>query len=444
MFSFRATYLATLLMVLGGTSHGMDLQQAFENALEQDSTIRAARAALSSGLERLPQAKSQLLPTIQANVSRNFSNTDITSPNSLGVDTTTNTIFASLGKTVALRQPLINPQRYFQYEQAKDLVLDAKATYQRSLQELVIRVSSAYMDTLLAKDQLALVRAQKQYYSTMMDAARMALRAGSGTRTDIDDAQARFDMTLAWELEAQQNVNYTRQTLELMINQSAGDLSGLNIEHFASLPRELLPLEEWLALAQANSPEIHSLIARRGAADKEVSKAKSGHSPTLDGVLQWSDSSNENITRLNSRFVTSSAGVQLVIPLYQGGYVNSVVRQALAERYRVEETLEATRRDLRLRVHKEYRGVTEGAMKISALEQAVRSAEQLVVSTGNSSRAGVRTVLDVLMAQQQLAMAKRDLAQSRYAYLMSRLRLNVLAGKDIHAAIQDILVAFKP
>jgi outer membrane protein/protease secretion system outer membrane protein len=197
-------------------------------------------------------------------------------------------------------------------------------------------------------------------------------------------------------------------------------------------------------LAQANSPEIHSLIARRDAADKEISKAKSGHLPTLDGVLQWSDSSNENITRLNSRFVTSSVGVQLVIPLYQGGYVNSVVRQALAEKDRVEETLEATRRDLRLRVHKEYRGVTEGAMKISALEQAVRSAEQLVVSTGNSSRAGVRTLLDVLMAQQQLAMAKRDLAQSRYSYLMSRLRLNVLVGKDIPTAIQDIRVAFKP
>ena len=169
-----------------------------------------------------------------------------------------------------------------------------------------------------------------------------------------------------------------------------------------------------------------------------------GHAPTLDGVMQWSDSSNENLTRLNSRFVTSSVGVQLVVPIFQGGYVNSVVRQAQAEKTRAEEALEATRRDLSLRVHKEYRGVTEGDLRVRALEQAVRSAEQLSISTAKSRQAGVRTALDVLMAEQQLAMAKRDLAQSRYVYLQSRLRLQVLAGKDVLGTIQEIDRAFKP
>jgi len=137
-------------------------------------------------------------------------------------------------------------------------------------------------------------------------------------------------------------------------------------------------------------------------------------------------------------------GIQLVVPIYQGGYVNSQVRQAVADKTRSEEALEATRRDLNLRVHKEYRGVTEGVLKVRALEQAVRSAEQLVISTNKSKSAGVRTMLDVLNAEQQLAQVKRDLVQARYLYLMARLRLASLVGKAPLEAITEVAQAFNP
>jgi outer membrane protein/protease secretion system outer membrane protein len=172
--------------------------------------------------------------------------------------------------------------------------------------------------------------------------------------------------------------------------------------------------------------------------------AQSGHAPTLEGALQWSDSGNENVTRLNSRFVNSSASVQLVVPIFQGGYVNSQVRQAVADKIRAEEALEATRRDLGLRVHKEYRGVTEGELKVLALEQAVRSAEQLLVSTTRSRQAGVRTALDVLNVEQQLATVSRDLMQARYVSLISRLRLYALTGKDPKESIEELARAFGP
>jgi len=210
----------------------------------------------------------------------------------------------------------------------------------------------------------------------------------------------------------------------------------------ANLPTDLPALASWLELAQANSPEIQSLVARLAAADKEISKAKSGHAPMVDGVVQWNDSGNENVTRLNSRFVTTSVGVQLVVPIFQGGYVNSQVRQAVADKTRMEEALEATRRDLNLRVHKEHRGVTEGVLKVRALEQAVRSSEQLVQSTTKSKQAGVRTTLDILNAEQQLAQAKRDLVQARYLYLMARLRLASLVGKSPLEAITEVAQAF--
>ena len=438
------TCLALAVAALGTAASGMGLQEAYDKALVQDATIRASRAALESGLERLPQARAQLLPSVQASVGRNNNNLDTTAPNFLGQESTTNSKYYSFGKTVALRQPLFNLQRYFQYEQAKDLVADAQAMHQRDQQELAVRVGGAYMDALLTKDQLRLVQAQKQQYSTMVDAARKALAGGSGTRTDIDDAQARLDMAIASELEAQQNVEYTRRQLEILVNENVGALQELHAQGLARLPGNLAPLEDWLAYANDKSPEVLSLIARRDAAEKQIRMAQSGHAPTLDGVLQWSDSGNENVTRLNSRFVNSAAGVQLTVPIFQGGYVNSQVRQALAEKTRAEEALEAVRRDLGLRVHKEYRGVTEGALKVRALEQAVRSAQELLQSTLKSRQAGVRTTLDVLYAEQQLAMASRDLMQTRYVTLVSRLRLYALSGKDPREAIEEVARAFGP
>ena len=438
------TCLALAVAALGTAASGMGLQEAYDKALVQDATIRASRAALESGLERLPQARAQLLPSVQASVGRNNNNLDTTAPNFLGQETTTNSKYYSFGKTVALRQPLFNLQRYFQYEQAKDLVADAQATHQRDQQELAVRVGGAYMEALLTKDQLRLVQAQKQQYTVLVDAARKALAGGSGTRTDIDDAQARLDMAIASELEAQQNVEYTRRQLEILVNENVGALQELHAQGLARLPATLAPLEDWLAYANDKSPEVLSLIARRDAAEKQIRMAQSGHAPTLDGVLQWSDSGNENVTRLNSRFVNSSAGVQLTVPIFQGGYVNSQVRQALAEKTRAEEALEAVRRDLGLRVHKEYRGVTEGALKVRALEQAVRSAQELLQSTLKSRQAGVRTTLDVLNAEQQLVMASRDLMQSRYLTLVSRLRLYALSGKDPREAIEEVGRAFGP
>jgi protease secretion system outer membrane protein len=439
---FRKTCFALAVSLAASAASSMTLLEAYQMALEQDSTIRASRAALESGRERLPQARSQLLPSVQANLGRNRNNLDTTSPNFLGQETTTNSTYYSYGKTVSLRQPLFNAQRYFQYEQAKDQVADAEATHQRDLQELIVRVGGAYMEALLTEDQLKLVLAQKQQYTTMVDAAQKMLKAGSGTRTDIDDAQARLDMAVASELEARQNREYTRRQLEILVNQPVGDLSALNLSGLANLPTDLPALESWLELAQANSPEIQALTARVAAADKEISKAKSGHAPMVDGVVQWNDSGNENVTRLNSRFVTTSVGVQLVVPIFQGGYVNSQVRQAVADKTRMEEALEATRRDLNLRVHKEHRGVTEGVLKVRALEQAVRSTEQLVQSTTKSKLAGVRTTLDILNAEQQLAQAKRDLVQARYMYLMARLRLAALVGKSPLEAITEVAQDF--
>ena len=419
----------------------MDLRQIYQAALAQDATIRASRAAADAGRERLPQARAGLMPSVSASVGRNNNNLDTTTPNILGIPTTTNDQYFSDNKTLQLRQPLVNMQRWLQFEQAKFVVDEVEATLDRDLQNLVVRVSGSYFEALMTDEQLELVLAQKSTYTAMLDAAKKGLAAGSGTRTDIDDAQARLDMAVAQELEARQNQDLTRRQLQMLVNAPVGAVAKLNVSALKLEGPQPANLETWTTKAEQNSPEIKALQARLEAARKEVRKAQAGHLPTLDAVAQWSNSGSENTTRINSRFENKTLGLQLNVPIFSGGYVNSTIRQAVAEQIRAEESLEALRRDLGVRVHKEYRGVSEGVMRVRALEQAARSADQMLKSTQMSMKAGSRTQLDVLNAQQQYTMALRDLAQARYIYLLSKIKLASLAGDDASASVNEVNVS---
>ena len=425
-------------MTVSAQASALDFKQVYQAALEQDATIRASRAAADSGRERLPQARAGLMPQVSASAGRNFNSLDTTSPNILGELGTINDRYFSDNKSVQLRQPLVNMQRWLQFEQAKSMVAETEATLDRDLQNLVVRVAGAYFEYLMSDEQLELVLAQKKMYTSLVDAAKKGIAAGSGTRTDIDDAQARLDMATAQELEARQNQDQTRRQLEVLINQPVASVAKLNVPALKLVGPVPASLDEWTSRAEKNSPEIKAMQARLEAARREVSKSQAGHLPTLDAVAQWSNSGSENITRINSRYENKSIGLQLNVPLFSGGYVNSTIRQAVAEQTRAEETLEALRRDLGVRVHKEFRGVSEGVMRVRALEQAVRSADQMMKSTQMSLKAGSRTQLDVLNAQQQYTMALRDLAQARFVYLMSKVKLASLAGDDAVASVDDV------
>jgi outer membrane protein/protease secretion system outer membrane protein len=443
LIKLKTTFVCSLCLSLltfnaFAQSEVINLKQVYEAALKKDASIKASRAAAESGREKLPQARAGLLPQISASAGRNNNNLDTTAPNILGNLSTTNDQYYSDSRSVQLRQPLMNMQRWLQFQQAKSIVDEVEANLDRDLQNLVVRVAGAYFETLLSDEQLELVLAQKTLYSALVDAAKKGFAAGSGTRTDVDDAQSRLDMALAMELEARQNQDLTRRQLQLLIDQPVAQLAKLNVRALKLSPPEPASLDQWTQKAEQASPEIKAMQARLEQARREVSKSQAGHLPTLDAVAQWSNSGSDNITRINSRYENKSIGLQLNIPIYTGGYVNSTIRQAVAEQTRAEESLEALRRDLGVRVHKEYRGVSEGVMRVRALEQAARSAEQMMKSTQMSFKAGSRTQLDVLNAQQQYTMALRDLTQARFVYLMSKVKLAALSGDDAVASVDEV------
>jgi outer membrane protein, protease secretion system len=407
----------------------IDLAEAYRLALVQDATIRASRAAADAGRERLPQARAQFLPNISISSSRNRNDLDTTAPDVRGIESTSRDLYNSANDTLTIRQPIFRKQLAAQYRQAQAQVEDANANLERDEQNLVMRVAQAYFEALHADEQLLLVGLQKTAYTAQVDAARKGFAAGSGTRTDIDEAQARLDLAIAQELEARQGVDLTRRRLQVIINQPITQpLAPVDVRKIQLTPPSPVNVEDWTLLAETASPEIQSAKAQVEAARAEVDKARAGHYPTLDAVAQLSRSNSENVTRLSSRFTNKQIGVQLSIPIFQGGYVNSQVREALANLERGENKLEELRRDLGVRVHDQYRGVAQGVLKVRAFEQAVRSNEQLAISSRRSFEAGARTRIDILNAEQQAGEARRDLAQARFQYLLARVRLKALAG----------------
>ncbi|WP_372826161.1 TolC family outer membrane protein [Polaromonas sp.] len=422
----------------------LDLQQAYEAALAEDASIRATRAATDARRERVPQARAQLLPNLSASVSRNRNNLESTTPNFQGNPVTTNIRYGSGSDALTLRQPIFRMVQVADYRQAQAQVDDANAILERELQNVAVRVSGAYFEALLTAEQLALVQAQKTAYTTQLDAARKRLAAGAGTRTDIDEARAALDLNVAQELEARQNVDFTRRQLQTLINRPIDHLAVLDAQKMQLVAPTPNRVEDWIERAEATSPEIQSLKAQLEAARYEVEKAQAGHFPTLDVVAQWSRNDSDTVTSVNNRYTNKSIGLQLNVPIFAGGYVNSQVRQALAEQERVGQALEALRRDLGVRLHREFRGVTEGVLKVRALEQAVRSTEQVVLSNRRSFEAGSRTLVDTLNAEQQKVSAQRDLAQARFVYLISRVRLQALAGGPKTEVIDQVNGWLKP
>lgn len=409
---------------------GLDLRQSYEAAVKNDATIRASRATAEATRERLPQARAQRLPNVSLNVTRNYNDLETKTHNFYGQPTTLQNQYYSGNQNLTVRQPLYRPFVHALVQQAEAQIDDANASLERDEQGLVVRVSEAYFDALLARSQLELVVAQKVSYAAQLDAAKKSLIAGSGTRTDVDDAQAHVDMVLAQELEARQNLEFTQRRIEVLIGQPTGILSDLDVTRFQPALPVPSDVQQWITLAEDASPELQSMKAQVEAARLEIDKAQSGHKPTLDAVAQWARSSSDSVSSVNTRYDQRYVGLQLSMPLYSGGQVNSAVRQAVAGHERAREVLEATRLDLGVRVHREFRAVSEGVLRIAALEQAVRSTELAVQSNRKSFEAGSRTTLDVFNAEQQKTAALRDLAQARYVYLVSRMRLQSLAGQD--------------
>lgn len=421
-----AAALAVALATGAAPAFGLDLLQSYELALSNDAQLRAARARAEAGREQVPQAIAGLLPNVGANYSRGEVDQDRTSS---GV--TQSLRYPTDSLTVQVVQPLYRKAGFARLDEARAQVAGSEATLERDTQDMGSRVVAAYFDALFQRDRLRLTQAQIANTDAQLRSARMALAAGTGTRTDIDELQARLDVLQADQIQVLQAIDASSQQLQVFIGQPVEALATIREQTLSLDAFEPGELTAWQDRALESSPEIRALEARTKQAQAAVDVARSGHHPTLDMVIRYSDSRSDTPALvgpggfdIKSTFV----GVQAQLPLYAGGRVNSEVREALARADEAREQLAFSRQDIGVKVRREHNAVREGIARVRALERALASAEQVVTSNRKGVQAGTRTTLDVLKVEQDLFNTQVELARARYNLLVAWGRLNGLAG----------------
>src|SRR3990170_1558634 len=419
-----------LLVTLLGASNwaqAADLLETFRAAQANDPVFSAARAARQAGLEKLPQGRSTLLPSVNLSANSTLNDQTTLYPTPPFPGASGNRRYNSHGYGVNLVQPLFRQQNWRAYTESELQVVQAEAQFRIAEQDLVLRVAQAYFDVLIAQDSVQLAAAQKTAISEQLEQARRNFDVGSATITDTLEAQARFDLTGAQQIAVQNDLEIKRRALQQLINAMPQDLKPLGKEFKLEAPQPA-DMEKWVDDAQLNNPQIAAARAAAELAEKEVARNRGGHYPTLDLVANYSKSYANGGTFGATDTTGKSVGVQLNMPLFQGGAVNSRWREAEANRERGKQELENARRSAATQTRQAYLGVASGIAQVQALQQALASSENVLEASKLGQEVGVRTNLDVLNAQQQLFATRRDLYQSQYNYLISQLRLKAAVG----------------
>jgi outer membrane protein len=427
--------LATLLALFASTAGAADLLDILRRAQVSDASYAAARASWQAAQEKIPQGLALLLPNASITGSTAYNDRQLHFRN--GIDASGRFNNNAIGVTVT--QPLFRLQNKIQYDQAKVQVAQADAQLSAALEDLILRVAQAYFDILLAQDNVELAGAQKIAIGEQLAQAKRNFEVGTATITDTHEAQARYDLITAQEIAAINELEIRKRALQQIIGTEAPPVAPLG-PNLKLTPPEPGGMDEWVQAALANSYQVQIQRAAEEFAVKEVERNRAAHYPTLDVVGSYTDSGtgsgNQGGPGNDTR--QGAIGLQFAFPLYQGGGVNSRVREALSNLERARQDLENARRNVALNTRQAFLGVTSGIAQVQALQSAVVSSQSQLDSTRLGQEVGVRTGVDVLNAQQQLYSARRDLAQARYNYILNILRLQAAAGSLDEADVAEV------
>jgi outer membrane protein len=433
--------LAILLsaFIFAGSVAAADLLQVYRAALAYDAQYAAARATAEAGREKQPQALAGLLPTVAAtgNTFGNDASFDTRlSGNPRSVSTRNR--FNSNAYNVNLTQPLFRWQNFVQYDQSRLLVMQAEASFAQAGQDLILRVAQAYFDVLVAIEKLRAVQATRTAIAQQLEQARKNFEVGTATITDTYESQSRFDLATAQQIAAENELEVKRYALRVLVGRDPGELNRLKSDAVMAAPQPA-SMDPWVEAAERDSFLVQAQEAAAEAASKAVEINRAGHYPTVDVVANYGQNNGPGQSGLGSIDTTTrQIGLQVNIPIFQGGAVNSRTREAAARRDAERASLDNVRRTSALNARQAYLGVVNGLAEVRALEAALLSSLSSLESNRLGYEVGVRINIDVLNAENQVLVTRRDLARARYDTLQNQLKLKAAVGTLSEADVERI------
>jgi len=416
----------SLLLLFSSSLSAQNLLDTYHLALQNDPVLRQSLANKMAVSENKDQSVARLLPSVSFNATTgmNWSKQESLFNSQFPGQSTKNS-FADSRFTIDLVQPVFHWDMWVQLSQSEKQIAQAEASYLAEQQNLILKTTEAYFAVLAAKDDLTFSLAEQKTIARQLEQAKQRFEVGLIAITDVYEAQAGYDQSRSDVIAAENSVENSKEALTEIIGYYSSPLHVLG---------ETLPLtkptptniNEWNT--QALNQNLNILVAKNESEiiQDNIDTQRSGHYPQLDIVGQFG--MNDTTGNLWNHGNTESIGLQLNVPIFEGGQVTSRTRQAEHQYTQAKEQLVATQRAVTKNVKDAYRGVLSSISQVEALKSAVKSGKSALEATEAGFEVGTRTMVDVLSATRNYTNAQSRYAKSRYAYIINSIRLKNAAS----------------
>ena len=418
--------LVAMIAALALPVRAQSLVELYESARSYDAPYQSAKSQFDANLAKAEQSRAGVLPTLglAANVSRSM----LSVTPDIGPEI--NRPFGTQSATLSASHPLYRPANWITYEQGKKGIDVAQAQLVAAEQDLIVRVSQAYFEVLASQDSLTFVLAQKAAVAEQLAFAKRNFEVGTSTITDTREAQARFDLVIAQQLAAENDLRVKKIALDQLVGKA--DAKPLSLALPLNLPQlEPTDVNAWVQQSEDGHPSIRQAQTALEVALLETHKARTGHKPTLDVVASYGLIRNMDGTTtsaVGSHVGTGSVGLAFNLPLFAGYAVQNRIKETLALEDKARNDLEGAKRTVAQATRTAYFGVDSLLGQVKAFEAAEASSQSALDANKLGYQVGVRINIDVLNSQSQLFQTKRDLARARYDVLVNSLKLRQANG----------------
>jgi outer membrane protein len=399
----------------------------YDLARQSDPRFRSAQAEARAIGMALDQAKAGFLPTVKLDLERTKTRQRIIESQNpiFGAGSTT---FPTQSDTLSINQPIFRKDLVARLDQARAVVQQAEFSLLAAEQDLQIRATAAYLSVLAASDSLALAQAERAAVGKVLDLARERLKMGLGTITSQYDAEARYAVTQAREVEATNKLRDARQGLKEITGKVIGKVQSLKADFQLESP-EPASVEQWVESAMTQNLALRAKTAAVEVARQEIERQRAGHYPSVNLLLSRNrKDTGSTLFGGGSNVETTDISVRLTVPIFEGGLTSAVTQEAVFRHQKAQEDVEQERRGVERLTRAAYDGTLGAVNLVQALKQSVASQQSALEAKEEGLKAGLFALLPVLDAQRDLYLAKRDYEQSRYDYLIYRMRLKQAVG----------------
>ncbi|MCK0715558.1 TolC family outer membrane protein [Chromohalobacter sarecensis] len=435
---FRLRLLPVLIAAaVTSQAHAADLWTITQDALQNNATLGASQSTFQSVDAGRDVARGSLLPQIDATAQVAHNNTLESQEGGTqsGVGNSEDS-YNSTSAGLELTQALYDATSWAELEIAKRETGQQALLLQADRQQLLYDVASAYFEILRANDVLEASISQEKAIKRQLDQAQEQFDVGLVATTDVNEAQASYDLARSQRISAENDLQVSFEALERLTGKRYDSIDALSDDIPIESP-EPAGRDNWIQMAIANNPSVQAAQAAVDVSRAEVDQAEAGHKPTLSAFANYNYSDSDQ-DYLDGHNADTQVGLQASLPIYSGGTTSAQVRQQTYSLEATQYDFEAQRRDTTQQVRSLFTQVMNDVESVEAQRQAIVSNRSALEATRSGYEVGTRNIVDVLDAEQSLYQAVSDYADARYTYVTDMVELRQQAGVLDQDVIRDL------